>query len=220
MSTLCASTDSHLLISSVFISMWKKNIRGLWKSSLLGRLMSDNLNCRWGGNIVVAELYSLLFDNIIPCHTLSIYSSKRLKSLFKRKWFQSENLTLRHLLMFYQRNNNDGEIWVLLSRFLKDWKEVLVIVNPKIVIRRYWKRFKLYWRRKSRGKGADRKKIDPAIIKLKKSNEYGRSAQGNAANSWRTITGWNRNFRVRSSKVYGAVSKAAFNNRILSIPLQ
>ena len=73
------------------------------------------------------------------------------KSLFSRKQLVLENLARWHQLMVYQRNvtkpklnNNDRAIWVLISGFLKDWKEVLVIVKPKTVIKWHRKGFKLY----------------------------------------------------------------------------
>ena len=86
------------------------------------------------------------------------------KSLFSRKLLVLENLALRHQLLVYQRNNkklkldnNDRAIRVLISRFLKDWKEVLVIHKPKTVIRWHRKGFKLYWCWKDRNKRIGRK---------------------------------------------------------------
>ena len=94
------------------------------------------------------------------------------KSLFSRQQLIFENLALRHQLMVYQRNNkklklnnNDRAIWVLLSGFLENWKDILVIVKPKTVIKWHGKGFKLYWRWKSRNKRIGRKGIDPDIIK-------------------------------------------------------
>ena len=94
------------------------------------------------------------------------------KSIFSKQQLVLENLALRHQLLVYQRNhkklrlnNNDRAIWVLLSKFLKNWKDVLVIVKPKTVIRWHRKGFKLYWRWKSRNKRIGKKGNDPDIIK-------------------------------------------------------
>jgi hypothetical protein len=58
------------------------------------------------------------------------------KSFFPRQQLILENIALRHQLMVYQRNgkklklnNSDRAVWVLLSRFLSTWKELLVIVK-------------------------------------------------------------------------------------------
>ena len=83
-----------------------------------------------------------------------------------------ENLALHHQLMVYQRNhkklrlnNADRAIWILFSKILLRWKDILVIVKLKTVIRWHRKGFQLYWRWKSRGKGSGRNRIDPVIIK-------------------------------------------------------
>ena len=86
--------------------------------------------------------------------------------------------------MVYQRNakklklhNHDRAVWVLLSKFLKNWKDVLVIVKPKTVIKWHRKGFKLFWRWKSRNERIGRKGIDPYIIKqikeMSKENPLG-----------------------------------------------
>ena len=94
-------------------------------------------------------------------------------SLFSKQQLVLENLALGHQLMVYQRNqkklklnNHDRAIWALLSKFLKNWKDVLVIVKSKTVIKWHRKGFKLYWRWKSRNKRIGRNRTDPYIIKL------------------------------------------------------
>ena len=37
-------------------------------------------------------------------------------------------------------------MWILLPKFLKNWKEILVIVKPKTVICWHRQGFKLFWR--------------------------------------------------------------------------
>ena len=93
------------------------------------------------------------------------------KSLFSRRQLILENLALRHQLLVYQRNhtklrlnNNDRTVWVLLSKFLNNWKDVLVIVKPKTVIAWHRKGFKFYWTWKCRKKGYGRSKTDQYII--------------------------------------------------------
>ena len=94
------------------------------------------------------------------------------KSLFSREQLVLENIALRHQLQVYKRNskrlkrdNHDRAVWVLLSKFLKDWKDILVIVKPKTVIRWHRIGFKLYWRWKSRLKTNGRNRTDPYIVK-------------------------------------------------------
>jgi hypothetical protein len=45
----------------------------------------------------------------------------------------------------------------------KDWKSVLIVVQPETVIRWHRKGFKLFWAYKSRKKGAGRPSLDPEI---------------------------------------------------------
>jgi hypothetical protein len=54
----------------------------------------------------------------------------------------------------------------LLSRFLTNWQEALIIVKPKTVIGWHRKGFKLFWKFKSRGKGSGRPPISPEIRDL------------------------------------------------------
>ena len=66
-------------------------------------------------------------------------------------------LGLRQQLTVYNRKqrrpglkNRDRLFWVLLSRLWSDWRSVLVIVKPDTVIRWQKKRFRDFWRRKSK----------------------------------------------------------------------
>ena len=70
---------------------------------------------------------------------------------------QVEILALRHQLAVLQRQKKrvrlkttDRLLWVILSRFWKQWRSVLVIVKPETVIAWHRKGFCLYWRWKSR----------------------------------------------------------------------
>ena len=66
-------------------------------------------------------------------------------------------LALRHQLAVFQRRqkkprlkNRDRLFWSVFSRLWPDWRSVLVIVRPETVLRWQKKRFRDYWRRKSR----------------------------------------------------------------------
>jgi hypothetical protein len=74
-----------------------------------------------------------------------------------------ENLALRQQLAIMKQKNKRPKIsiwdrffWVGLSMIWKDWKSVLIVVQPETVIRWHRKGFKLFWAYKSRKKGAGR----------------------------------------------------------------
>jgi len=78
----------------------------------------------------------------------------------------AENLALRQQLAVLQRQSKrprlkkrDRIFWVWLSRFWKNWRSVLVIVQPATVVSWHRKGFKLYWRWKSRAKKPGRPPI-------------------------------------------------------------
>jgi putative transposase len=81
-----------------------------------------------------------------------------LRSSFRtRASLQIEILALRHQLAVLQRQKKrasvrvtDRLLWVIISRFWKHWRSVLVIVKPETVIGWHRKGFRLYWRWKSR----------------------------------------------------------------------
>jgi hypothetical protein len=84
----------------------------------------------------------------------------------------AENLALRQQLTVLNRkihrpqlHRRDRFFWVILSRFWKNWREVLVIVKPETVIKWHRQGFKLYWRWKSKAP-VGRPKIDKEIREL------------------------------------------------------
>jgi putative transposase len=84
-----------------------------------------------------------------------------------------ENLALRQQLAIMKQKSKRPKIrlrdrifWVVLSRFWKDWKSVLVVVKPETVINWHRKGFKLFWAYKSRKKGPGRPSIDSKTRKL------------------------------------------------------
>ncbi len=78
----------------------------------------------------------------------------------------AENLALRQqLAALHQQSkrprlkNRDRIFWVWFSRLFRNWRSVLVIVQPATVIRWHQQGFKLYWRWKSRAKKPGRPQI-------------------------------------------------------------
>ena len=89
---------------------------------------------------------------------------------------QIENRALRSQLSIVQEKIVNKKIkrprvsrffrifWVLMSKYYKDWKSLLVIVKPETVVGWHKKAFKMFWRFKSRKRG--RPKISPQTIAL------------------------------------------------------
>ena len=75
----------------------------------------------------------------------------------RRSTLAAENLALRQQLAVLERTakrprlrQRDRVFWVWLSRLWRDWRSVLVIVQPDTVVRWHRQGFRLYWRWKSR----------------------------------------------------------------------
>ena len=69
-----------------------------------------------------------------------------------RAVLQLELLALRHQIATINRTtprpslrSADRLLWVILSRFLPNWREVLVIVKPETVVGWHRKGFRLFW---------------------------------------------------------------------------
>ncbi|CAB1063207.1 Mobile element protein [Olavius sp. associated proteobacterium Delta 1] len=84
-----------------------------------------------------------------------------------------ENLALRQQLATMKRSAkrpqlraSDRLFWIILSRFLSNWRQVLIVVKPETVVRWHKKGFKLFWRFKSRRKGPGRPPISSEIRDL------------------------------------------------------
>jgi putative transposase len=74
-----------------------------------------------------------------------------------RRTLLLSNLALRQQLAVYKRRqerpalkNRDRLFWSLLSRIWSGWKSCLVIVKPETVVRWQKKRFRNFWRRRSK----------------------------------------------------------------------
>jgi transposase InsO family protein len=83
-----------------------------------------------------------------------------------RAALQLELIALRHQLATMKRTSRrpslrptDRLLWVLLSRLLPNWREMLVIVKPETVIGWHRKGFRLYWTWKSRRRRGGRPPI-------------------------------------------------------------
>jgi transposase InsO family protein len=84
-----------------------------------------------------------------------------------------ENLALRQQLAVLKRSvkrpalrPRDRLFWTWLSRLWNGWRVALLIVKPETVIQWHRQGFRLYWRWKSRGRGAGRPKIKREIRDL------------------------------------------------------
>jgi len=90
---------------------------------------------------------------IVPLSILSLFCD----NFRGRAVLQLELLALRHQLATVKRTSSrpslrlaDRLLWVVLSRILPNWREVLVIVKPETVIGWHRKGFRLFWTWKSR----------------------------------------------------------------------
>ena len=60
----------------------------------------------------------------------------------------------------------DKLFWILFSRYVDDWRQILYGLHPDTVVRWHRQGFRLYWRWKSRRHGPGRPAIDAALRKL------------------------------------------------------
>jgi len=102
-------------------------------------------------------MYAILF--------LPLLSALR-DSFRGRAALQLELIAVRHQLATMKRTSRrpslqpaDRLLWVLLSRLLPNWREMLVIVKPETVIGWHRKGFRLYWTWKSRRRRGGRPPI-------------------------------------------------------------
>ena len=97
-------------------------------------------------------------------HASRMLDPATLVSLFRlllkdRAQLALENIALRQQLAVYKRtvkrpriNDQDRIFWLSVVGMLEEWKEALVFVQPRTVIRWHRQGFAHYWRRKSRAK--------------------------------------------------------------------
>jgi transposase InsO family protein len=104
---------------------------------------------------------------------IATLSKTLISALSSRRKLAFENLALRHQIGVLQRSvkrphlkKRDRLLWVLLSRFWKDWASSLVLVKPDTVIRWHRKGFRLYWAWGSRRVRKGRPAITPDIREL------------------------------------------------------
>ncbi len=90
-----------------------------------------------------------------------------------RAVLQLELLALRHQLTTIKRTSPrpslrsaDRLLWVILSRILPNWREVLVIVKPETVVGWHCKGFRLFWTWKSRRRRGGRPTVPREVRDL------------------------------------------------------
>ncbi len=90
-----------------------------------------------------------------------------------RAVLQLELLALRHQLATLERISPrpslrpaDRILWVILSRILPNWREVLVIGKPETVVGWHRKGFRLFWAWKSRRRGGGRPTVPREVRDL------------------------------------------------------
>jgi hypothetical protein len=79
--------------------------------------------------ILVRSRHALLLSNVALRQQLAVYRRQRVRPALK---------------------NRDRLFWSLLSRFWSQWRSALIMVQPETVLRWQKRRFRDYWRRKSR----------------------------------------------------------------------
>jgi transposase InsO family protein len=84
-----------------------------------------------------------------------------------------ENLALRQQVTMLRQSvkrprttTADRLFWVLLSRHVDDWRQMLHSLHPDTVVRWHRQGFRLYWRWKSRGPKPGRPAVDTGLRKL------------------------------------------------------
>jgi len=97
-----------------------------------------------------------------------------LGALFKsQRQLALENLALRQQVAMLRQSVRrpratpaDKVFWILFSRYVDGWRNLLHSLHPDTVVRWHRKGFRLYWRWKSRGPKPGRPAIDTALRKL------------------------------------------------------
>lgn len=92
---------------------------------------------------------------------------------FSRGALIAENLALRQQLLVCQRSvkrpklySSDRRFWSFLSCFWKDWKSILLIVQPETVIKWHREGFRFYWKWKSQTRNVGRPQIEKQVREL------------------------------------------------------
>ncbi|MCP4768629.1 MAG: transposase [Gammaproteobacteria bacterium] len=95
-------------------------------------------------------------------------------SLFRsQRHLVLENLALRQQVAMLRQSVKkprpsvaDKLFWIIFSRYVNGWREMLYGLHPDTVVRWHRQGFRLYWRWKSRGQKPGRPAIDAALRKL------------------------------------------------------
>ena len=90
-----------------------------------------------------------------------------------RRQLLLENVALRQQVTMLRQSvkrpcttTADRLFWILLSRHVEGWREMLYSLHPDTIVRWHRQGFRLYWRWKSRGPKPGRPAIDTALRKL------------------------------------------------------
>jgi putative transposase len=92
-----------------------------------------------------------------PMPTLTVLFGMLRAALIDRQKLLLENAALRQQVIILKRSvsrprieDSDRIFWILMQRFLTDWKSSLLIVTPETVLRWHRKGWAFYWTRKSK----------------------------------------------------------------------
>ncbi len=132
-----------------------------------------------------------------------------------RAALQLELIALRHQLTTMKRTSpwpsrrpTDRLLWVLLSRLLPNWREMLMIVKPEAVIGRHRKGFRLFWtwqsRRRRGGRPPFPRDVRALISRMSRENPL----WGGSSDPRRTPEARHRGLRGDGVQVSGTAPEA------------
>jgi putative transposase len=108
-----------------------------------------------------------------PMPTLTVLFGMLRAALIDRQRLMLENAALRQQVVILKRSvlrpriqDSDRVFWILLQRFLTDWKSSLLIVKPETVLRWHRKGWAYYWARKSRPRKPGAPPIGWKLVRL------------------------------------------------------
>jgi len=96
---------------------------------------------------------------------LSLTKSRR-QLLLENVALRQQVTMLRQSVKRPRTTTADRLFWILLSRHVEGWRQMLYSLHPDTIVRWHRQGFRLYWRWKSRGPKPGRPAIDTALRKL------------------------------------------------------
>jgi hypothetical protein len=100
-----------------------------------------------------------------PLFLLSLFRSQR-QLILENLALKQQVALLRQSVKRPRATAVDKIFWILFSRRVDDWRQILYSLHPDTVVRWYRQGFRLYWRWRSRGHKPGRPAIDTALRKL------------------------------------------------------